>query len=181
MQGRGNSPLFPGGNVKIREFKGRVKKNTIGYDTQKRREEIDKNLTFYKPKGFIFPEGFQLLVDTREQRQLFERMPKGLTIKSTTLENGDYSIAGFTNLFAVERKGLSDFYKYIASDRDMTVMKMKRFSEMIRNGGWVGLIIEHQEQEVWRPQLFSSVSPEVARAALRRKSRAIYRIMKITR
>ena len=85
---------------------------------------------------------------------------------SAALKNGDYSIYGFEDKFAVERKGIGDFFQYIAADRDKTTVKMARFKDMIRAGGWAGLAIEHPEKDILRPQEFTKVSPEVARAAL---------------
>lgn len=48
---------------------------------------------------------FQILIDTKEQKPY--RIP-GAMFKA--LNTGDYSIAGLENIFAIERKTLSDFY-----------------------------------------------------------------------
>jgi ERCC4-type nuclease len=116
----------------------------------------------YKLKGFSFPKGFILLQDTREARPLFNRVPPGLTIKSISLKNGDYSIEGFQDCFAVERKQISDFVSYVGKERDKTVEKMLRFRDM----EWVGLVIEAKEADLLQPQEFSKVSPEAIRQAL---------------
>ncbi len=116
----------------------------------------------YKMKGWNIPEGMVLLVDTREQRPLFTRLPAGLIVKSTCLPIGDYSIDGWTEQFAIERKGISDFCSYVGKERDKTVEKMKRLAEC----EWAGLVIEAGEKELIRPQEFSAVYPETIRQAL---------------
>jgi len=121
-----------------------------------------KPQTEYKLKGFTFPKGFKLLVDTREQRPLFTRLPSGLVMVSKKLDNGDYSICGFESSFAIERKQISDFCGYVGKEREKTVEKMERFKDM----EWVGLVIEARESELLRHQEFSQVHPESIRQAL---------------
>ena len=54
--------------------------------------KVQPHLETYTLKPTVIPENFVLLQDTREQRALFNRIPKGLTIQSCTLSNGDYRI-----------------------------------------------------------------------------------------
>ena len=129
------------------------------------KKENPNYLKDYKLKPTIIPPDFTLIVDTREQAPLFTRIPKGLTIISDTLENGDYGIKGFP-LFAIERKGIGDLFPYCSSERDKTVKKMLRFKQMIKAGGWVGLVIENKESDVYQHQAFSRVHPEVIRGAV---------------
>jgi len=124
--------------------------------------ENPKYVEPYKLKPTVFPDGFVLVQDTREQHGLFYRPPKGLVICSGTLHDGDYSIRGFENVFAVERKGITDLLPYCSTDHDKTKAKMERFRKM----EFVGLVIEHKESEILKHQLFSRVHPEVVRAAL---------------
>jgi DNA excision repair protein ERCC-4 len=117
----------------------------------------------YKLNTPEFPDGFVLVQDTREQRSpLITRIPKGLIIKSDTLHDGDYSILGYEDRFAIERKGISDLYPYCSSDQENTKKKMARF----RDFDFVGLVIEAKESEILRFQQFSKVHPEVIRGAL---------------
>jgi ERCC4-type nuclease len=103
-----------------------------------------------------------VLVDTREQTPLFgTRLPKGLTLCSATLKDGDYGLRGFSG-FAIERKGISDLLSYCTTERLKTKAKMDRFRKM----EWVGLVIEAKESEIYRPYLHSCVSPEVIRQSL---------------
>lgn len=116
----------------------------------------------YRQKEIAFPDGFVLVVDTREQRPLLDRLPKGLLIKSGTLHDGDYSILGFEHSFAIERKGISDLWTYCARDRDKTVDKMYRLGEL----DFAGLVIEASEAELLVPQDVGKYQPETVRQAL---------------
>jgi ERCC4-type nuclease len=116
----------------------------------------------YNPKAIEFPENFVLIVDTREQRSLFTRIPKGLVISSATLHDGDYSVRGFENKICFERKGISDLYPYCSTERDKTIAKMNRFAKF----DFVGLVIEAKESEVFKIQQFTKVHPECIKGAL---------------
>jgi len=102
-----------------------------------------------------------LVQDTREQRPLFARIPKGLTVCSTTLTRGDYSVKGFEDKICFERKSM-DLWPYCSSEREKTVKKMLQFKSM----EFVGLIIELKEHEIYQFQQYSRVHPEVIRGAL---------------
>jgi ERCC4-type nuclease len=112
------------------------------------------------------PEGFGLIVDSREKRPLFGNAPDGMDVATGTLHHGDYSIRGFEDIFAIERKQISDFYSYIGRERDRTVKKMEEFREIMSAGGFAGLVIEASEGDLLAGYLMSRVSPEVARQAL---------------
>ena len=117
----------------------------------------------YTLKPTIIPPEMVIIVDTREQRPLFNtaRIPKGLTLTSGTLADGDYSIRGFEDKICFERKA-ADIFSYCSSEHDKTVAKMKRFKEF----EFVGLIIERKESELFQFQEHSQAHPEVVRAAL---------------
>lgn len=116
-----------------------------------------------KLKPYEFPDGFQLIIDTREQRPLFiPKPPKGLILIRDTLENGDYSIKGLEKKVMIERKGLSDLVNYIGNDRKNTKIKLKRAERY----QWKGLVIEGSELELLRPQMFSRINPESIRQSL---------------
>jgi len=116
----------------------------------------------YTPKALTFPEGFVLLQDTREQHPLFTRLPKGLIIQSATLKDGDYSVRGFENKIAFERKGITDLFPYCSTERDKTVAKMTR----LKTFDFAALIIEAKESEVLQHQVFTKVHPETIKGAL---------------
>ena len=117
-------------------------------------------------KPWRIPEGFVMLQDTREQRPLFTDPPGCLEVATTTLPYGDYSIRGFEDRFAVERKQISDFYTYIGKERDRTTRKMEEFRRIVSSGGWVGLVIECTESDILSGYVMSRISPETARQAL---------------
>lgn len=115
----------------------------------------------YQLKNTIIPDGFILLQDTREQAPLFARIPKGLTICSATLTDGDYSVQGMSNLICFERKA-HDIFSYATTEYDKTKKKMERFKKF----EFVGLIIELKESELFQFQQFTKVHPESIRGAL---------------
>lgn len=117
----------------------------------------------YKLKPFIFPPEMVVLVDTREQSPIFgSRYPKGLTIRTEKLDTGDYSIAGWTHKFCIERKMISDLISFCTTEREKTKLKLERMSKM----DWSAIVIEAKESDLYRPYLNSTVSPEVIRQSL---------------
>jgi ERCC4-type nuclease len=120
-----------------------------------------KHFRPYTLKPTVFPENFVLLQDTREQLPLFSRIPKGLTVMSTNLRDGDYSIRGFESQICFERKA-HDLYSYCSTEQDKTKAKMERFKKM----EFVGLIIEGRESEIYQFQQHTKVHPECIRGAL---------------
>ena len=117
-------------------------------------------------KTFKIPNDFVLIQDTREQRPLFETPPEGLHVVTKTLYHGDYSIQGFEDRFAVERKQFSDFYSYIGKERQRTVQKMEQFRAISLTGGFAALVIEASESDILSGYYLSRVPPETARQAL---------------
>lgn len=123
--------------------------------------ENPKYMTPYKLKPTLIPEGFVLVQDTREALPLFSRIPKGLTICSATLSNGDYSVRGFESQIAFERKS-HDLFPYCSTEREKTLAKMQRFKDY----EFVGLVIEMREAEAYQFQQHSRVHPESVRGAI---------------
>ena len=128
------------------------------------------NANIGKLKPFKIPEDLVLRVDTREQDPLFinskfEYTGK-LIVQVMKLDHGDYSIKGFEDKFAIERKMMSDFYSYIGKERKRTIKKMEKFREIIQSGGFVMLAIECSEAEIMSGNMYSTLSPEVARGAI---------------
>jgi ERCC4-type nuclease len=134
---------------------------------EKPRDHDTKFTTLYTLKPTPIPEHMVCVVDTREQKSpLLEKPPKGLVIVRDTLYDGDYGIRGMP-LFAIERKFMGDLFPYCSSEQvNKTKPKMERFKEMIRQGGWVGLVIQEREIDVYQWQEWTKVSPESIRQAL---------------
>ena len=98
------------------------------------------------------PEGFIMIVDTREQKPLFK--PK-LWIISHGLNSGDYSIQGFENVITIERKSIPDLLGTLGKGRIRFEKELNRMSEY----KWKGLLIEGLENDVYQPNDFSSMHP----------------------
>jgi ERCC4-type nuclease len=131
--------------------------------TPRTAQSINKQIVDYKLKAPVFPSDMIILQDTREQIPLFgQRLPKGMVLCSETLKFGDYSLRGFAESFAIERKGISDLLSYCTTEREKTKRKMEQFKKM----EWVGLVVECRESELYRPYIHSSISPELIRQCL---------------
>uniref|UniRef100_A0A6H1Z9A2 Putative nuclease n=1 Tax=viral metagenome TaxID=1070528 RepID=A0A6H1Z9A2_9ZZZZ len=92
---------------------------------------------------FSFPNGFILIIDTRENDNLFKRPPKGLTVVRDTLDAGDYSVRGFERSIVVERKSLPDFLGSIGHDRERFKKELDKLRDYERK--WVFLEAAHEE------------------------------------
>ncbi len=113
-------------------------------------------------KPHVIPEDMVVVVDTREQTPLWlPKPPKNLVFMRGTLHNGDYSIRGYEDKFAIERKQ-SDLFAYLTSERNKTRDKLIRLKEY----EFKALVIEYSEDEIFAPQLFTAISPEVVRQSL---------------
>jgi ERCC4-type nuclease len=113
-------------------------------------------------KPYLFPEGFTLIIDTREQLPLFNSRPTGLNLIHKKLNHGDYSIVGFEDSFSIERKMISDFYSYIGKERKKTVQKMNTFRDM----EWVSLVIETTEENLLFNNIYTDLTPEQIKGSL---------------
>jgi len=105
----------------------------------------------FKP-SITVPEGFTLVVDTREQKPLFKPAE---WIISKALKQGDYSVSGFEDKIAIERKSISDLLSIIGKER-------KRFEkeiERLKDYWWKGLLIEGSERNVYNVNRYSAVHP----------------------
>ena len=129
---------------------------------------LRRPLDTYILKPFVFPPGFKLIQDSREQLPLFPEnaIPVGLQIENRCLKDGDYSVVGLESMVTFERKQISDFFGYIGKERDRTTRKMERFREIRNRGGFVGLVVEATEQDLFNGYHMSNVPCEVLRQAL---------------
>ena len=91
-------------------------------------------------KKLNIPKGFELIIDTREQKPL--PLPNYCPTVSKCIHDGDYSITGYEDHFAIERKQMSDFTTYISIEHEKTSAKKARFTEILKRGGFVALIID---------------------------------------
>ena len=140
----------------------RVKSRIGQSKTSKGITRAKANIIDGRFKDYEYPEGFVLVIDTREQKPLFEKLPKGLVITRDTLDCGDYSIKGYENVFAVERKMVSDFHSYVTSERLKTVKKVSRLRDM----DFAGLVVEADEEELFWGNFHVKPKPEVVRQSI---------------
>ena len=114
--------------------------------------------------GFKFPEGFIVIIDTREQLPLFiERPPKGLVMVRDYLEVGDYSARGFEKGgITIERKTVPDLLNCLGNDRD----RFKRELEKMRGYEWGAIVVEGTEANLYQYHDFSLMEPESVRQSV---------------
>ena len=67
----------------------------------------------------------RIIVDSREQAP-FSFNGFNCEVKSGTLSSGDYSIAGFEDIVAIERKSLPDFISCLTTGRERFMREMER-------------------------------------------------------
>jgi len=106
----------------------------------------------FKPKIEI-PDGFILVVDTREQTPLFVTARPWIVYKK--LDQGDYSILGFEDMIAIERKSITDLLNVIGRGR----ARFEKEIERLKDYWWKGLLIEGTEKDVYDVSRYSSVHP----------------------
>lgn len=122
-------------------------------------KNIEKNVV---PKPYTFQDDFCLVIDTREQHPLFHPLPKGLLVVRDTLTHGDYSIRGFEDKIAIERKKMSDLMSYIGVERDKTAVKLHAMKDLT----FKALVVEEAWDDLFLPKQYSKVPSEVIRQAL---------------
>jgi len=93
-----------------------------------------------------------IIIDTREQKPY---KFYGNDVIHKKLDTGDYSIEGFENIFATERKSLNDYTQSITSGRERFENEVERGSELEE----FSVIIEASEDEVRQGNYRSQVAP----------------------
>ena len=84
----------------------------------------------------------RLIVDTREQTPLtFEHLQSA----PATLQSGDYSVKGLEEVFAVERKSLSDLVGSLTRERDRFMRELHR----LRGFTFARLLVVGSMQELY--------------------------------
>ena len=102
-----------------------------------------------------------IVVDTREQEPLpFSR----LKTQPGTLVTGDYSVAGLENLFAVERKSISDLVGCcVGQNRE----RFERELHRLRGFRFKRLLIVGTEDEILKGDYRSNIKPQAVIGTLR--------------
>lgn len=99
-------------------------------------------------------EIFKIVCDTREQRP-FE-FPDVETVRKT-LKSGDYSIEGYENKIAVERKSITDLFGTVGKGRQRFIRELERLSKL----DYAALVVESDWYGIFRtPPIRSKMSPK---------------------
>ena len=125
----------------------------------KKLEEISKIIPKFE---YDFPDGFVIIRDTREQTGLFNKPPKGLLIVRDTLKYGDYSIKGFEDEIAIERKNVDDLWTSVTVNAKDFKRKMMVLATYER--AW--LLIDGLESEYLSFREGRKIHPNQIRQAL---------------
>ncbi|WP_420892157.1 ERCC4 domain-containing protein [Nitratidesulfovibrio vulgaris] len=97
-----------------------------------------------------------LVTDTREQRPLdFTRWPE-ITVTTATLRAGDYSLVGFEDRFALERKSLPDLVASVTTHRE----RFERELQTLRGYDLAAIVAECDTGHVLRHEYRSKASPD---------------------
>ena len=102
----------------------------------------------------------KIIIDTREQTPYTFQMFPVATVTGT-LDTGDYSISGFEDVIAVERKELSDIISCLGSGRERFTRELERL-----RGYESALVIESPLQTIREGKYRSSMNPESAEQSL---------------
>jgi ERCC4-type nuclease len=98
----------------------------------------------------------KIIRDTREQQPLdFSRWPD-VFVEVAGLPQGDYSLVGLTDRFAVERTSLSDLTASVTSGRDRLVRELER----LRGYDLAAIVVEASLEDVAQHRYRSKVAPE---------------------
>jgi len=91
---------------------------------------------------------FTIVIDSREQTP-YEFKDKPSIVKG--LKTGDYSILGYEDRFAIERKSYQDFVGSIGSGRERFEREIQRGAEMER----FAVVLEFDLKNVWSKYISS--------------------------
>lgn len=99
----------------------------------------------------------RIIADTREQRAFtFSRFP-GVEVEHSALPAGDYSIPGFSDRVAVERKELNDLVNCMKNgqrerfERELSKLQHYEVAAVVCEGSWQD-ISTHRYRSEMRPQ-----------------------------
>ena len=100
---------------------------------------------------------FTIIVDTREQ------LPYDLEDSIVgTLQTGDYSILGYTDICAIERKSLADLFGSVTQGRERFEREVERLSQL----RFAAVVIEASMGDILRGCPNSSANPEAVLATV---------------
>ena len=103
----------------------------------------------------------QIIVDTREQNA-YNFSGYSVEITPGTLTSGDYSLMGFVDLVAVERKELSDLLGCLTHDRPRFTRELER----LRGFEAAALVVEAPYNTIASGRYRSKIDPDAATQSL---------------
>ena len=104
----------------------------------------------------------RIICDSREQNgYTFATFPDVLA-KTGTLATGDYSLDGFTDQVAIERKELSDLIACLTHDRDRFTRELER----LRGFESAVVIVEARYSDIQQGRYRSRMTPEAAQQSI---------------
>jgi len=102
----------------------------------------------------------RIIVDSREQTPW--TFPADIEVATGTLQSGDYSLAGFENEIAAERKSLSDFLGCLTSGRE----RFKHELHRLRGFTASTVVIEADMGDILAGNYRSRINPEAVLGVL---------------
>ena len=116
-------------------------------------------------RDYLFP--VRVVIDTREQKPYTFadisadiRDGGGRTViecETRTLASGDYSLEGYENEVAIERKSLADLYGTVGRGHVRFVRELQRLNEMV----FAAVVVEAELSEILAGYHRSQLSPKV--------------------
>ena len=100
---------------------------------------------------------FTIIIDTREQ---LPYSLDGAIVR--TLSTGDYSIAGYEDICAIERKSLSDLFGSVTQGRERFKREIERLSQL----RFAAVVIEASMGDILRGCPNSAANPEAVLATV---------------
>lgn len=138
---------------------------------KKRRSPAVSRGTLFPPDDGLVVCPFTVLHDTREQapwtfsgiaadaRQHNRQI--AVQVRPATLTTGDYTIEGYEQKLAIERKSLEDLYGTLGAGRERFEAEHYRMAEIVRAGGFCCVIVESSlQQALLEPPLWSNLNPK---------------------
>jgi len=98
--------------------------------------------------------GMLIIVDTREQTPW--RFSKEATVQRATLPTGDYSLGGYTDRVAIERKSLADLVMCVGPERERFMDCCRR----LRDYAVCALVVESSVEAVLAHAYRSATAPQ---------------------
>lgn len=96
-----------------------------------------------------------IVCDTREQKPwLFSDYP-GVEVVRGTLKSGDYSLPGFENQVALERKSLQDLIGSLSAGRDRFKREMERLAAL----DFAAVLVEASAEDIARGRFRGNMNP----------------------